>query len=165
MGNTWKKGALHAHSLWSDGRHLPEMVFKTYRDRGFDFVCLSDHNIFQERENFYLPVAREEGPWPPMASRAELERAQAALPGSIITEKIAVRRFVKLQTYAELRREFEVPGKFLVVPGEEITLIFDPYPCSNDRSRGDYHINTFNLPCDLPILHGKDALEAVTLNL
>ncbi len=165
MNKVWKKGALHAHSLWSDGRNLPEMVIKTYRDRGYDFMCLSDHNIFQERENLFLPVAREEGPWPPMASRAELERAQAALPGSIVTEKIAVRRFVKLKTYAELRDEFEVPGKFLVVPGEEITLILDPYPCSNDRSRGDYHINTFNLARDLPILHGKDAREALDLNL
>ena len=165
MKKTWKKGALHTHTLWSDGRSLPETVLKTYRDRGFDFVCLSDHNIFPERENFYLPVAPEEGPWPPMACRAELERAQAALPGSIVTEKIAVRRFVKLKTYAELRREFEAPGKFLVVPGEEITLMGEPYPCGNDRARADYHINIFNLACDLPILHGEDALDAVTLNL
>ena len=165
MSRTWKKGALHTHTLWSDGRNLPEMVLKTYRDRGFDFVCLSDHNIFPERENFYLPVAPEEGPWPPMASRAELLRAQEALPGSIVTEKIAVRRFVKLKTHAELRREFEVPGEFLVVPGEEITLMLEPYPCGNDRARADYHINIFNLACDLPILHGEDALEAVRLNL
>ena len=165
MKKVWKKGALHTHTLWSDGRNLPEMVLKTYRDRGFDFVCLSDHNIFPERENFYLPVSDEEGPWPPMASRAELERAQEALPGSIVTEKVAVRRFVKLKTYAELRREFEVPGEFLVVPGEEITLMLEPYPCGSDRARADYHINIFNLACDLPILHGKDALESVRLNL
>ena len=165
MARNWKKGALHTHTLWSDGRNLPETVLKTYRDRGFDFVCLSDHNIFPERENMFLPVAPEEGPWPPMASRAELNRAQEALPGSIITEKIAVRRFVKLKTYAELQKEFEAPGKFLVVPGEEITLMLDPYPCSNDRARADYHINIFNLPCDLPILHGKDAREALALNL
>ena len=165
MARNWKKGALHTHTLWSDGRNLPETVLKTYRDRGFDFVCLSDHNIFPERENTFLPVAPEEGPWPPMASRAELKRAQEALPGSIITEKIAVRRFVKLKTYAELRREFEEPGKFLVVPGEEITLMLEPYPCGNDRARADYHINVFNLPCDLPIHHGKDAREALALNL
>ena len=165
MKRTWKKGALHTHTLWSDGRNLPEMVIKTYRDRGFDFVCLSDHNIFPERENFYLPVAPEEGPWPPMATRAELARLEEALPGSAVTEKIAVRRFVKLKTYEELRREFEVPGKFLVVPGEEITLMMEPYPCGNDRARADYHINIFNLACDLPILHGEDALDAVTLNL
>lgn len=165
MAGNWKKGALHTHTLWSDGRNLPETVLKTYRDRGFDFVCLSDHNIFPERENMLLPVAQEEGPWPPMASRAELQRAQEALPGSIVTEKIAVRRFVKLKTYAELKREFEEPGKFLVVPGEEITLMLEPYPCGNDRARADYHINVFNLACDLPILHGKDAREAVELNL
>ena len=165
MARNWKKGALHIHTLWSDGRNLPEMVIKTYRDRGFDFVCLSDHNIFPERENMFLPVAPEEGPWPPMASRSELQRAQEALPGSIVTEKIAVRRFVKLKTYAELQKEFEEPGKFLVVPGEEITLMIEPYPCSNDRARADYHINIFNLPCDLPILHGKDAREALALNL
>jgi len=135
MAENWKKGALHTHTLWSDGRNLPEVVLKTYRDRGFDFVCLSDHNIFPARESMFLPVAREEGPWPPMASRAELERAQAALPGSIVTERIAVRRFVKLKNYAALQKEFEEPGKFLVVPGEEITLMIQPYPCGSDSAR------------------------------
>ena len=165
MRKTWKKGALHTHTLWSDGRNLPETVIKTYRDRGFDFVCLSDHNVCQKRENMFLPLARDEGPWPPMATRTELARLEEALPGSAVTEQIAVRRFVKLKTYEELRREFEAPGKFLVVPGEEITLMMEPYPCGNDRARADYHINIFNLPCDLPILHGENAREALTLNL
>ena len=165
MRAQWKKGALHTHSLWSDGRSLPETVLRTYRDRGYDFVCLSDHNIFPDRKDFFLPVAPEEGPWPPMASRAEIERAQAAMPGSIETRMIAVRQWVKLKTYAELRREFEVPGKFLVIPGEEITLIHAPYACSDAGARADYHINTFNLPYDLPPLVGKDARESVTLNL
>ena len=37
--------------------------------------------------------------------------------------------------------------------------MLEPYPCGNDRARADYHINIFNLACDLPILHGEDKDE------
>lgn len=37
------KGNLHTHSTRSDGLIDPEEVCKRYRERGYDFVCLSDH--------------------------------------------------------------------------------------------------------------------------
>jgi predicted metal-dependent phosphoesterase TrpH len=37
------KGNLHTHSTRSDGLIEPEEVCKRYRERGYDFLCLSDH--------------------------------------------------------------------------------------------------------------------------
>lgn len=37
------KGNLHTHSTRSDGKLEPEDVCRRYRDRGYDFLCLSDH--------------------------------------------------------------------------------------------------------------------------
>ncbi|MDR1599245.1 MAG: CehA/McbA family metallohydrolase [Oscillospiraceae bacterium] len=45
------KGALHVHTTRSDGRGSPEDVLRLYASRGFDFVALTDHNIYNT-ENF-----------------------------------------------------------------------------------------------------------------
>ena len=37
MKNNWKKGALHCHTLWSDGNTLPETAIKMFMDEGYDF--------------------------------------------------------------------------------------------------------------------------------
>ena len=44
MLNGWKKGALPTHSFWSDGEAFPEQVVLRHLERGYDFVCLTDHN-------------------------------------------------------------------------------------------------------------------------
>ena len=40
----WVKGQLHAHTRRSDGRLSPEELLEAYRARGFEFVCLTDHD-------------------------------------------------------------------------------------------------------------------------
>lgn len=40
------KGNLHTHSTRSDGQYPPEAVIKAYKDKGYDFMCLSDHEIY-----------------------------------------------------------------------------------------------------------------------
>ncbi len=42
----WLKGNLHAHSTVSDGDLAPEVVLRGYRERGYDFFSLTDHNIY-----------------------------------------------------------------------------------------------------------------------
>lgn len=39
----WLKGNLHTHSNRSDGALSPEEVVQAYRDRGYDFLSLTDH--------------------------------------------------------------------------------------------------------------------------
>ncbi|MCC6989677.1 MAG: PHP domain-containing protein [Acidobacteria bacterium] len=41
----WYKGNTHAHTLASDGDSTPEEVTRWYRDQGYQFLVLSDHNV------------------------------------------------------------------------------------------------------------------------
>jgi hypothetical protein len=41
---TWFKGNLHAHTLNSDGDSTPDDVVRWYREHGYNFVTLTDHN-------------------------------------------------------------------------------------------------------------------------
>ena len=40
----WYRGNLHSHTTESDGRLSPGDVVEFYRSRGYDFLCLTDHN-------------------------------------------------------------------------------------------------------------------------
>ncbi len=40
------KGDLHIHSLVSDGSESPSMVATEYRRAGYDFISITDHNIY-----------------------------------------------------------------------------------------------------------------------
>lgn len=44
----WFKGQLHVHSTASDGELSPEAVLDWYRDRGYDFVALTDHEVLSQ---------------------------------------------------------------------------------------------------------------------
>ena len=41
---TWYKGNIHTHTTESDGDAEPEFVAAWYKDHGYDFLVLSDHN-------------------------------------------------------------------------------------------------------------------------
>src|SRR5690349_7389417 len=41
---TWFKGNLHTHTLNSDGDSTPDDVVRWYREHGYNFVTLTDHN-------------------------------------------------------------------------------------------------------------------------
>jgi hypothetical protein len=41
----WYKGNLHSHTLNSDGDSTPEDVVRWYREHGYDFLVLTDHNF------------------------------------------------------------------------------------------------------------------------
>ena len=44
----WFKGNTHAHTALSDGDSPPEVVVRWYRSHGYDFLVLSDHNVFAD---------------------------------------------------------------------------------------------------------------------
>ena len=48
------RGALHTHTTRSDGKGDPAEVLRLYRDRGYDFVALTDHRFFN-RDGFGVP--------------------------------------------------------------------------------------------------------------
>jgi len=45
---TWFKGNTHTHTLESDGDSPPEEVATWYKENGYDFLVLSDHNVLTD---------------------------------------------------------------------------------------------------------------------
>jgi hypothetical protein len=111
----WFKGNLHTHTFWSDGDEFPESVVQWYKDNGYDFLALTDHNIILEGErwrNFphdhaalakYVETYGEE--WVDMHIHPEEE---------------GVHR-IRLKTLEEFRSNYEEAGKFLLIMGNEIS--------------------------------------------
>ena len=64
------KGNLHTHSTISDGRQSPREVVKLYQERGFDFLALTDHEVFSwwteydEKDFLILPGIEASGKAP-----------------------------------------------------------------------------------------------------
>ena len=50
----WYKGNLHAHTFWSDGNAFPEEAVTWYKSRGYNFLGLSDHNMFQDDPDSWI---------------------------------------------------------------------------------------------------------------
>ena len=44
----WFKGNTHTHTIESDGDSTPEVVATWYRDHGYNFLVITDHNILVE---------------------------------------------------------------------------------------------------------------------
>lgn len=42
--SVFQKGNVHTHTTWSDGDHPPQDVYQWYRDRGYNFLAITDHN-------------------------------------------------------------------------------------------------------------------------
>ncbi|MGQ9629051.1 MAG: CehA/McbA family metallohydrolase [bacterium] len=47
-GGKWYRGCLHTHTTRSDGALPPEGVARWYRDKGYDFISITDHNVFTD---------------------------------------------------------------------------------------------------------------------
>ena len=131
----WWKGLTHMHSRWSDGADFPEMVAQYYKSHGYNFVVVTDHNKLQEGEswsplikqprdnqrleeykkwlgNEEVPTRQQEAPKPkPDPSKPKPEEPK--------TKQMVTAARVK--PLADYRARLEEPGRFLIIPGEEIT--------------------------------------------
>ena len=153
---SWFKGNTHTHTLWSDGDGAPEVSVSWYKEHGYNFLVLSDHNVFQDSERWF-PVADDgNGRLKP----AELDAIIAKFGAdSVELREVEGRREMRLLTLSELAERFEEPGDFLLVPGEEVTASFDGHPV---------HINAVNIAEVIPALQGdsvenllNDTLDAI----
>lgn len=62
-GGRWYKGNLHAHTFWSDGEAFPEEAVAWYKSRGYNFLGLSDHNVFQDDPDRWVDIIGDDVPW------------------------------------------------------------------------------------------------------
>jgi hypothetical protein len=147
---TYLKGNLHTHSLWSDGDDFPEMIADWYKQHGYQFLALTDHNIIAEGEKWV--------PADGTAKRVTALRKYAARFGPRWVEQREKdgKRQVRLKPLAEFRSLLEEPGRYLLIPAEEITHSFAKRPI---------HMNGINLRDTIKPIDGRDAIETITVNL
>lgn len=48
MTARWYRGNLHTHTTNSDGDSTPEVVVRWYRDAGYDFLAVTDHDVLTD---------------------------------------------------------------------------------------------------------------------
>ncbi|MEO1526117.1 MAG: hypothetical protein AAFX06_11820 [Planctomycetota bacterium] len=150
----WYKGNLHTHSLWSDGDEFPEMIASWYRDQGYHFLALSDHNVLSEGVRW-------------MSKKAIVKRSDDGIVdryidrfGSAWVEQRSNPRSgdpeVRLKPLDEFRSQVESAGEFIMIPGEEIS----------DRAEGKpVHINATNLAELIEPARGETVRQAIANNL
>ncbi|MBM3979041.1 MAG: hypothetical protein FJ304_01915 [Planctomycetes bacterium] len=144
------KGNLHTHTLWSDGDDYPEMVVDWYKKHGYQFLALTEHNLLAEGDKW---VDAESNATRTKATKKYVERFGEKW-AEFRTNKD--KKQARLKPLAEFRTLFDEPGKFLLVPAEEITHSFAKRPI---------HMNGINLRDPIKPLDGKDAVETVRVNV
>ena len=148
----WYKGNLHCHTYWSDGRAFPDQAIREYRDAGYDFCAVTDHNRMGENRDFWRKVEPTEGGWPPLVCRRNFDVYRKEFPWADVRERNGATE-VRLQTLTELIERYAKPGEFLVMRGMEIT-----------RSDGDsqfraMHMNYVNLDAPIPEIEKASLIQ------
>lgn len=141
----WWKGMLHAHTLWSDGQSFPEEAVDLYKQRGFHFFSLTEHNTFATDKESWRTVVKKNNKWPPKPTEALVQRYLTKYKDEAdLRQKKSGEQEVRLKTFAEMAARSNVPGKFLLLPGCEITQWLKPNGIQ-------VHLNTINIP-EVPAL-------------
>ena len=148
----WFRGQLHTHSYWSDGQAFPEQAIEAYKQRGYDFMCLSDHNQFAKSTNTWREVK------PTKVTQASLDAYLKSFGSAWVETKTEKGTngpvtSVRLKTYSEVKAKVEVPGKFLLLPGVELTQSLNGL---------DVHLNYINLPLTLRSVTGAGIVKVVS---
>ncbi|MEZ6048248.1 MAG: hypothetical protein R3C11_22270 [Planctomycetaceae bacterium] len=149
-GKQWYKGNLHTHSLWSDGDHYPEMIGLWYKEHGYNFLTLSDHNVFADVDR-WIDVEMSRG------GMKAYDKLKAKFPEKWVEERKENDVLeVKLKKFSEYSALLNEEGKFLMIPGEEVTDGFQGAPV---------HMNFSNLQSMIPPMKGNSIYETMQNNV
>jgi hypothetical protein len=144
-GRRWYRGNLHMHTYWSDGRIFPEQAIEIYKKLGYDFLGVSDHNVFASDINHWKTVEDREGKWPPAVTRPLFDAYLQGFGSEAETRTVGDKTEVRLKTHGEMQKRFEEPEKFLLLPAVEVTQVLNGI---------NVHLNYVNLPDTIPCVKG-----------
>lgn len=150
----WFKGNIHTHSLWSDGDDFPEMISGWYRDQGYNFLAISDHNTMQTglRWMKQADVLKRGGKDVISKYEARFGKDWVETRGEAGSPEAEVR----LKPFDEYRYLLEQSDKFILIPGEEVSDSFEGKPL---------HMNATNLGETLRPVGGSSMREAIENNI
>jgi hypothetical protein len=141
---TWYKGNTHTHTFWSDGGEFPETVADTYRQKGYHFLALSDHNVLSQGERWITYADKKA-----TAVDEAMQRTSARWGADHlqVREKDG-RKQVRLLPLNEVRKLVEQPGRFIMIESEELT--------SGVAQGKQVHSNALNIDKRLPVKPKKE---------
>ena len=144
------KGNLHTHSYWSDGDEFPELIMEWYKNNGYDFIALSDHNIIAEGEKW------KKIPKDTLYQNAFREYLEKYGEDWVVYKKDSAGTHVKLRTLEEFRPLFEEEEKFLIFKAEEVTSYLD---------KKAVHMGAVNIQEVVQPKEGKSIVDLIQNNL
>ena len=148
--STWFKGNLHTHSYWSDGDEFPEVIMSWYRQNGYHFVSLSDHNILAQGE-FWVNIS------PDSIYQAGFQRYLQTFGKEWVKYKEDSNGIsVQLKTFKEYQPKFQIPGEFIILQAEEITDRYQDKPL---------HLNATNLSTLILPQGGSSVVDVLQRNI
>ena len=145
----WQKGNLHTHSFWSDGNDFPEMIIQWYKNQGYQFIALSDHNTIAKQERWYELSKKD-------IENKVLEKYENAYGDWVETQTDSTGVRVRLKTFDEYRSKLEEPGRFLIIKSEEVTSSYEKKPI---------HINVTNIQEKIEPVKGNSVVEIMQKTL
>lgn len=145
----WYRGNLHTHSHWSDGDDFLEMIAYWYRDHNYDFLCFTDHNVLANRERWIDVDKAKNG-------RKSFEKLKARFPDWTEERTKEGRLEVRLRRFDEVVEKLAIPGKFLLIQGEEISDKFEKQPI---------HLNAHNVRDVIPPRGGDSVYDVIQNNV
>lgn len=150
----WYKGNTHGHSWWSDGSSPPEVVVAWYKEHGYNFQCISDHNVLKDHEKWYTKqnTRGKRAAWHKEGLKYEKQFGDDWVEKRVVDGKTEYR----LKTLCELKKRYEEPGRFLLIPGLEFGA-----PCENRT----LHINAINIKERVPAQSGSNPSEIIENNI
>lgn len=161
----WFKGNLHTHSLWSDGDDYPEMIADWYKRNGYHFLAISDHNVMQRGQR-WLELKTPVSVGGQVMARGGGEVLQKYLrrfgDDWVEQRETGGKREVRLKPLDEYRALLEEPGRFLMIPSEEISSNWKkPKTAETPELGGPVHVNVTNPVEFIPAAEGENALSVM----
>ena len=104
----WLRGNLHTHTTVSDGKLTPEECIRLYKEKGYDFLCITDHH----NGTFHVDLKRANLLW---LERSGLDTANIAVCSACTA--------CDLETFWSHRRTGTVRGSMaamICLPGREL---------------------------------------------
>ena len=165
--NIWYKGNLHTHTLWSDGNAPPETIVSWYKNHGYNFLALSDHNIMLTGEKWVQIDNHNKVSYEKMSIFEKfgerlliivdklLSKQQSLFNNQLVKDELYDEQqhvLMRLKTYEELKKYFNETNKFILIQGEEITNTFENLPV---------HVNATNLETLIPPQIGQSTYEVL----
>lgn len=155
----WYKGNTHTHSFWSDGNDFPDMIALWYREHGYDFLVLSDHDVLSRGER-WIKVSEVDK----RSSGQAMDKYLAKLGEPWVELRgEGDAREVRLKTLEEVRQlvgadsvDQRAGGPLVMFEGEEISDSFEKRPV---------HINAINLDEVIKPQGGTSVRDVIRRNL